>query len=145
MIFSYAQSNGWDYYENWMATAIISALSNGTIIMDGAFNFVENSKTGRFLANGYQHISKAEMAKTLKLAKLLMNGVLVVNCISSATSVTDDFALGRYKNGSARAAVWGMAAGFAFIPGIGWGISLGLGIADAFVGEDFYEYVEKNW
>lgn len=59
------QSSGGSYNdEKWLATDIMGTISNGTMVIDGVFNFVENSKTGRFLANGYQHISKAEMAQT---------------------------------------------------------------------------------
>lgn len=139
------QSSGGYNDETWLATDIMGTISDGTMVIDGAFKFVEHSKTGRFLANGYQHISKTEMAQTLKLAKPLTRSIAVVNVVSTATAATDDFVHGRYKSGSARVAIWGIAAGTAFIPGVGWGISLGIGIADAIWGDDFYEYVEKNW
>ncbi|MEZ5045776.1 MAG: RHS repeat-associated core domain-containing protein [Chitinophagaceae bacterium] len=139
------QSNGGYNDEKWLATDIMGTIGNGTMVIDGAFNFVEHSKTGRFLANGYQHISKVEMAQTLKLAKPLTRGIAVVNFAATATAVTDDLYHGRYKSAGARTAVWGIAAGATFIPVAGWGIAIGIGIADAIWGDDFYEYVEKNW
>ena len=68
-----------------------------------------------------------------------------MNVLSTATAVTNDFVDGRYKSGGARVAVWGVAAGAAFIPVAGWAISAGIGIADAIWGDDFYNYIENNW
>jgi hypothetical protein len=152
----FGQSLGWDFggyglqsnggsNDRWMATDIMGTIGNGTMVIDGAFNFVENSKTGRFLANGYQHISKAEMAATMKLAKPLTKSIAVVNVLATATAVANDIDNGRFKSAGARTAVWGVAAGAAFIPVVGWGLSIGIGVADAIWGDDFYNYVENNW
>jgi hypothetical protein len=43
-----------------------------------------------------------------------------------------------------RVAVQGIAAGAAFVPGIGWGLSLGIGIADAVWGDDFYNWIDRH-
>jgi len=131
--------------EKWMATDIMGAFSAGTLIPSGALGFVENTGTGRFLANGYRVTSKAEMAAAMKLAKPLTKGIAVMNFAATAIAVTDDFSHGRYKSASARAAVWGIAGVASFIPVVGWGVSISIGIADAIWGEDFYNYVEKNW
>ncbi|HTO16579.1 MAG TPA: hypothetical protein VLZ83_12470 [Edaphocola sp.] len=136
------QSSGGYNDEKWLATDIAGAFSNGTMVIDGAFKFVEHSKTGRFLANGYQHISKAEMAKSLKLAKPLTRGVAGVNLISQTISVADDFSHGRWKSGTTRGVVNGIILGVTAVNPL---LGFGLGVAEALWGEHLYEYVEKNW
>ena len=150
---SAAQGGGGN--DRWLATDITNALSNGLLIPDAAFIFA-NTKTGKLLSNGgahaYQSMPRAQQIAAVrelqfagKLAKPLTRGIAVVNVISTTTAATDDFVHGRYKSGSARLAVWGVAAGAAFIPVVGWGLSIGIGVADAIWGDDFYNYVEKNW
>jgi hypothetical protein len=36
------------------------------------------------------------------------------------------------------------AAGSAFIPVVGWGVSLGIGVADYVWGDDFYNWVDEK-
>ncbi|MBX9891570.1 MAG: hypothetical protein K2Y12_04535 [Chitinophagaceae bacterium] len=43
-----------------------------------------------------------------------------------------------------RVAVQGIAAAVSFIPVAGWGISLGIGIADAVWGDKFYNWIDKH-
>lgn len=72
-----------------------------------------------------------------KLAKPLTRGIAVVNFAVTVTAVTDDFYHWRYKSAGARTVVWGMASGATFIPVAGWGIAIGIGIADAIWGRWF--------
>jgi hypothetical protein len=129
----------------WFATDIMSAVNNGMIIPDAAFKSVNNSTTGRFLSNGYKYISTVEMEATMKLAKPLTRGIAVVNIATIGIAVANDIDNGNYMSATTRAAVFGVATGAAFIPVVGWGVSLSIGIADAIWGDDFYNYVEKNW
>lgn len=146
MLASNLQGNKEYSYDKWLVTDIIGTISNGTMLIDGVFKFVEHSEIGRsWITNGYQHISKVELAQSLRIAKPLTNGIAIVNVLSMATAVTNDFVDGRYKSGSARAVVWGAAAGATFIPVIGWGVSISIGVADAIWGDAFYNYIEKNW
>ena len=55
------------------------------------------------------------------------------------------WAIGRRTSAYTRAAVWGVAAGASFIPVVGWGISISIGVADAVWGDQFYNYVQNNW
>ena len=55
----------------------------------------------------------------------------------------NDFSDGHYKSGAARIAVGALAAGAVFIPVVGWGVSLGIGVADAVWGDDFYNWLEN--
>jgi hypothetical protein len=52
-----------------------------------------------------------------------------------------------YQNPTAgnatRLAVQGVAIGAAFIPVVGWGISLGIGAADVIWGDDFYNWIDR--
>ncbi len=147
------QQNGGD--DRWLATDITGAVSKGLMIPDAAFNFAK-TKTGKLLSMGgahaYQSMPRAQQIAAVrelqlagKLAKPLTRGIAVVNFAATATAVTDDLYHGRYKSAGARTAVWGIAAGATFIPVAGWGIAIGIGIADAIWGDDFYKYVEKNW
>src|SRR5690606_11879429 len=134
------RSSGGD--DRWSATEIMGTITNGTMVLDGAFNFVERSKIGRFLANGYQHISKAELAQTLKLAKPLTRGIAGINLISQTISVADDFSHGRWRSGTTRGVVNGIILGVTAVNPL---FGFGLGVAEALWGDYFYEYVEKNW
>ena len=41
-------------------------------------------------------------------------------------------------------AVQGVAVGASFVPGVGWGVALGIGLADAIWGDDFYNWIGKK-
>lgn len=45
---------------------------------------------------------------------------------------------------STRLGVQGLAAGAAFIPGFGWGVSLGIGAADLIWGDKFYQWIDNQ-
>jgi hypothetical protein len=40
--------------------------------------------------------------------------------------------------------VQGAAIGSAFIPVVGWGVSIGIGTADLIWGDDFYNWIDKH-
>ncbi|MFN0081421.1 MAG: RHS repeat-associated core domain-containing protein, partial [Ferruginibacter sp.] len=76
------------------------------------------------------------LGKVFKGAGVVANAVGVV----TATATLIDNPTG---GNATRLAVQGIAIGAAFIPGIGWGLSLGIGIADAIWGDDFYNWIDK--
>jgi hypothetical protein len=55
----------------------------------------------------------------------------------------NDIQNGKYYSAGARTAVYGVAAGVVAIPIVGWGVSAGIGLADAIWGEKIYNWVEK--
>lgn len=143
-IASAAGKYGQSKNEKWLATEVAEGVSGATIIPDAALNFIEKTKTGRFLSNGLRHISKAELASTMKLAKPLTRGIAIINLAATGTAVANDLSDGNFKSAGARVVVASVAAAAVFIPGIGWGVSIGIGVADAIWGDDFYNYVQ-NW
>jgi RHS repeat-associated protein len=82
-------------------------------------------------------------SKILKSVKVAGKVMAVANIVATGVEVGQDWNEGKYKNAGARVLVAGIAAGAAFIPVVGWGIALGIGIADYTWGDDFYKWVEK--
>ena len=76
------------------------------------------------------------LGKTLKVigiaGTVVSTGSAVVKMVEKPTA-----------GNAARIAVQGVAIGASFIPVVGWGVSLGIGIADAVWGDDFYNWIDK--
>ena len=89
----------------------------------------------------------AQLAGAAKQVGALAKTLKGVSLVGTAVSVTSA-GVKLYKNPTAgnatRLAVQGAAVGAAFIPVVGWGISLGIGIADAIWGDDFYNWIDKR-
>lgn len=68
----------------------------------------------------------------------------VAGVVATGYQVYGDIDGGRYYSAGTRAAVFGVAAGFAFIPVVGWGVAAGIGVADYIWGDHFYNYVENR-
>jgi RHS repeat-associated protein len=66
------------------------------------------------------------------------------NIVATGYEISQDWSEGKYKSAGARAAVYGLATGAAFIPVFGWGLAIGIGVADYLWGDDFYNWVEKQ-
>jgi RHS repeat-associated protein len=79
-------------------------------------------------------------AKYLRYTKGL--GVLgnVVGVTSAGIQLIENPTAGN----ATRLSVQGAAIGVAFIPVIGWGVSIGIGVADLIWGEDFYNWIDKH-
>jgi len=73
--------------------------------------------------------------KAAGVASGIVTGVQIYN---------DVFNEGEYYSAGARALVWSAAAGATFIPVAGWGVAIGIGIADIIWGEQFYSWVETQ-
>jgi hypothetical protein len=68
----------------------------------------------------------------------------VAGVVATGVQVYGDWNNGRYYSAGTRAAVFGVAAGAAFIPVVGWGVAAGIGAADYIWGDQFYNYVENT-
>lgn len=79
----------------------------------------------------------------MKLAKPLTRGIAAVNVVATGVAIADDWSHGRRTSAAARGTVALVAAGAAFIPVVGWGVSIGIGVADAIWGADFYNWLEN--
>ncbi|SEL98264.1 RHS repeat-associated core domain-containing protein [Parapedobacter koreensis] len=81
----------------------------------------------------------------LRGVKIVGRGVTGANVVITALQTGGDIVDGRYYAAGARLTVSGIAAGAAFIPVVGWGVSIGIGVADAVWGDEFYNYVEDTF
>jgi RHS repeat-associated protein len=111
---------------------------------------------GRSYTNGYfgnQHSGHGPA--TIKHVKTtFQNGAKVIkgagkaiggfNVVVTGYQVVGDISNQNYYSAGTRVAVAGLAAGAAFIPVVGWGIAIGIGVADAIWGDQFYSYVENK-
>ncbi|MFM9911626.1 MAG: RHS repeat-associated core domain-containing protein [Chitinophagaceae bacterium] len=98
-----------------------------------------------------EHFSKgSELEKQLlglsKQAKVFGTTLKIIGTGGAAIGIASA-TIQLYKNPTAgnatRLAVRSFAAASAFIPGFGWGLCLGIGLADAIFGDDFYEWIDK--
>lgn len=76
----------------------------------------------------------------LKFAK----GVGTVATVANIGYSTIQFANNPTTGNATRLAVKGLAIGTAFIPGVGWAISLGISAADMIWGDQFYEWIDNH-
>src|SRR5690606_38697175 len=101
-------------------------------------------------AKEFSKLSKAaKAAKTTEALGKFGSGYLkVFKGMGTAANVVNTLHAGYqfYENPTAgnatRIAVQGLAIGTAFIPGVGWVISLGIGAADMMWGDQFYEWID---
>ena len=70
--------------------------------------------------------------------------LVVAGVAATAYQVGNDISNGNYYSVGTKAAVFGVAAGAAFIPVVGWAVAGGIGVADFIWGEQFYNYVQTN-
>jgi RHS repeat-associated protein len=85
----------------------------------------------------------AKYTSNLKYLKGFGKVAGVAGPLVSVYQIGDEFSNERYKAAGARAIVAGVAAGAVFIPGVGWGVAIGVGVIDAVWGDDFYNWLEE--
>jgi hypothetical protein len=83
-------------------------------------------------------------SKVLNYTRLGGKVLVVGGVVATGYQVGSDIYNGDYYSAGARAAVFGVAAGAAFIPVVGWGVAIGIGVADFVWGDQFYNYVETK-
>jgi RHS repeat-associated protein len=79
-----------------------------------------------------------------KVAKIGGKVFLVAGIATTGYQVSNDINNGKYYSASARTAVFAVALGSTAIPVVGWGVALGIGVADMVWGDDFYNYIENK-
>ena len=83
-------------------------------------------------------------SKVLNYTRLGGKVLVVGGVVATGYQVGSDISNGDYYSAGARAAVFGVAAGAAFIPVVGWGVAIGIGVADFVWGDQFYNWVETK-
>ena len=83
-------------------------------------------------------------SKVLNYTRLGGEVLVVGGVVATGYQVGSDISNGDYYSAGARAAVFGVAAGAAFIPVVGWGVAIGIGVADFVWGDQFYNWVETK-
>lgn len=125
----------------------------GDVFAGGATNILEHR--GQYLPRGEIFRTNrpvtirtpiANISSTYKVlngVRLAGKGLMVVGLAATAWDAGKDFNDGKWKSGSAKLVVNGIAAGAAFIPVVGWGVSIGIATLDYAYGDQFYNWVEK--
>jgi hypothetical protein len=83
-------------------------------------------------------------AKVLNYARVGGKVLGVAGVVSTGVQVYGDWDKGKYYSAGTRAAVFGVGAGAALIPVVGWGVVAGIGVADYVWGDQFYNFVENQ-
>jgi RHS repeat-associated protein len=141
----------------------------GPHVLNEIGNGIEGLSTGMLLLEtGWQYTSKANqqtlaynIQKTAKLhnvklkTKAIKGGITKGLKVAGQAAVVADVAItfvqagidvsdGKFGSAGARVAVLGLATGASFIPVVGWGVAIGIGVADVVWGDQFYGWVESN-
>jgi RHS repeat-associated protein len=113
----------------------------------------KGAQQGAKLADGASKAATAGSEEAAQLAGLAnqagalgktLKGVSIVGTAVSVISAGATLYQHPTAGNATRAAVQGVAIGASFIPVVGWGLSLGIGIADAVWGDDFYNWIDKH-
>jgi RHS repeat-associated protein len=81
--------------------------------------------------------------KYVKSFKVVGKTLVFAGVAFTGYEVMKDIQNGKFYRAGVRILVFGAAAGSVAIPIVGWGVSAGIGLADAIWGEQFYNWVEK--
>jgi RHS repeat-associated protein len=148
-VFISAQSGGGD----WLKTTadVFSAAGIGgtakTEIIDFAVrDYAGLSRQSFNQLNNYSKTASEVRALGTTGAKYLRysKGLGVVGNVVGVTSAGVQLIQNPTAGNATRLAVQGGAIGAAFIPVVGWGVSLGIGAADLIWGDDFYNWIDKR-
>jgi hypothetical protein len=126
----------------------------GDLIGSGAKNILEDR--GAYMPRG--GIYKADIpitiktpflninstSKVLNYARIGSKALVVAGVVATGYQVGNDIVNGNYYSAGTRAAVFGVAAGAACIPVVGWAVAGGIGVADFIWGDQFYNYVQTS-
>ena len=83
--------------------------------------------------------------KTLNKIRVASKGLFVIGALATGYEVAEDISEGNYVTSGARATIFAIGVGASFIPGVGWGIALGIGALDYFYGNKLYDYLDKKY
>ncbi|MEO9484861.1 MAG: DUF6443 domain-containing protein [Ekhidna sp.] len=127
-----------------------NAVRAGNILDNRRFLYNGRTLSNRYYGNQHQGVATIRHAKrafqsSARLLKGAGKAIGALNIGITGYQVYNDFSNGNYYGGGARMAVAGVAAGAAFIPVVGWGVAIGIGVADAIWGDRFYNYIENRF
>ncbi|HET9745823.1 MAG TPA: RHS repeat-associated core domain-containing protein [Chitinophagaceae bacterium] len=119
----------------------------GTHVMEGivekgaklAENAAKSTSAGSEVAEQLGGLAKQAGALSTTL-KVVGTAGAAVGIVSAGAELVNNPTVGN----ATKLAVRTFAAGTAFIPGIGWGICLGIGLADAIFGDKFYRWLDRK-
>lgn len=83
-------------------------------------------------------------SKVLNYARVGGKVLGVAGIAATGYQVYNDWDNGNYASAGARGTVALVAAGAAFIPVVGWGVAIGIGVADYVWGDQLYYYLSTN-
>lgn len=148
---------------NSIGTSAQAGLMMGEITRQGkAYQFFGSSaqvsdealSAGKYIHNGdvywqgnYRGVTSSmkNSLSTAQFVKATGKTLGALNIAVTGYQVYGDISDGRFYSAGTRAAVAGIAAGATFIPVIGWGVAIGIGVADAIWGDQFYNFVERQF
>jgi RHS repeat-associated protein len=115
---------------------------NKTQIGMGAYGVSHNAQ-GKLINYAAKFDASINDLKYVKSFKVVGKTLVVAGAALTSYEIYRDWDEGKYYRAGARIVVFGAAAGAVAIPIVGWGVSAGIGLADAIWGEQFYNWVEK--
>jgi hypothetical protein len=115
---------------------------NKTQIGMGAYG-VSHNVQGELINYAAKIDASINDLKYVKSFKVVGKTLVVAGAVLTSYEIYRDWDEGKYYRAGARIVVFGAAAGAVAIPIVGWGVSAGIGLADAIWGEQFYNWVEK--
>ena len=139
---------------NNFADVVELAGDSGGTIGSGAKNILDNR--GAYMPRGQIYrmnkpvtvrtpvVNISTTSNVLNYTRLGGKVLVVGGVVATGYQVGSDISNGNYYSAGARTAVFGVAAGAAFIPVVGWGVAIGIGVADFVWGDQFYNYVETG-
>ncbi|WP_073584677.1 RHS repeat protein [Flavobacterium cucumis] len=163
------------HHTNWYDAdySISGSIAGGLAMGGGALNLksyqffgadfstvekgLRKSGSSQYFVNGQSYwqgnyknapISVANQSKLVGKAKFMKatgKAMGAVGVVITAYQIKGELQNQRYYSAGARGTVALIAAGSVFIPGVGWGIALGIGVADAIWSDQFYNYIENEF
>ena len=118
----------------------LKAVKNGQYIFNG-----ESYGVGKYKKAPLNLTKQLNWSKGQNFVKTGSKILTKASFAITAYQVGDEISNGRYHAATARAVVAGVAYSFTFIPVVGWGLALGIGVADAIWGDQFYNYIENKY
>jgi hypothetical protein len=118
---------------------------NDTSLLDRANNVASGVGIGNDLKLGLIEIgtSGTEISKGLARYKMFYKVVGVAGNVVGVGSSAIKYGLNPTLGNATRLGVQGIAIGSAFVPVVGWGVSIGIGAADMIWGDQFYHWIDN--
>ena len=84
-----------------------------------------------------------DLGKLAKPTANVLKGIGIAANVIGVTTAGAQLIRNPTMGNATRLAVQGLAIGAAWIPVVGWGVSIGIGLADTIWGEDLYNWIDK--